>query len=393
MGLKVYSRHKIGYILTPIVFGGLEKVSLNYLTYASRDKFDIRPILLTRPWEAAPFFAREIRKLGYSFETVPVAIRKSRDPFRVIRSFKRIYNLLKREGFDLIHTHGYFADICALPVSRILKIPSLSTCHGFIEGDINLKVYNRLDLFAQRLSKRVICVSDDIGNLLTRWGVPQHRIRVIQNAVAAASNGRDTSGLRERVRHYFHIAPSEIVLGYCGRLSEEKGLKYMIGAASSLAISGLPIKVLLIGDGPEREKIERFAESVAFEKRVIFTGFQENVPDLLPSIDIFVLSSLTEGTPMALLEAMAHGIPVVACAVGEIPEIISQGQDGLLVPPGQTEAIVQAVKRIVEDDRLRERLSISAIATVQRRFSLDQWVDDMEEQYLQLISQKSLEVN
>jgi len=381
----VKSRPRIAYILTPITFGGSERVKLNYLKNADRDTFDIRPILLTRPWEEEPYFLKEIRRYQYSFETVPVAIRRWGDLLRGPRSFRLLYSLIKRDSCDLIHTHGYFADIMGVPISRMLGIPSLSTCHGFVNTDIKLRLYNRLDLLALRFSHRVLCVSGEIRNLLMRSGIPAHRIWMLPNAVEVKDDPEYFQRIRRKTRQLLGIMEDEILLGYCGRLSKEKGLRYLIEASGALVMSGLPIKVLLIGDGPEKKEIESLAMADCLQNKVLLTGFREDVLDIMPSIDIFVLPSLTEGTPMALLEAMAQGIPVVVSAVGEIPAIVNQGQNGILVNPGQWDDIVKAVRKISEDEELRRKLSHNAAETVSRKFGLKPWIRQIEAHYTALI--------
>jgi glycosyltransferase involved in cell wall biosynthesis len=178
----------------------------------------------------------------------------------------------------------------------------------------------------------------------------------------------------------------EILLGYCGRLSKEKGLRYLIEAGRALVLSGLPLKVLLIGDGPGKSEIESFAQACGLKDRILFAGFREEVLDMMPSIDIFVLPSLTEGTPMALLEAMAQGIPVVASAVGEIPAIVNQNQNGILVQPGQSDDVVKAVRKIVENEALGKDLSCQAVKTISQRFGLKPWIHQIEAHYTELIS-------
>ena len=387
--VKVEAKPKIAYILTPISFGGSERVSLNYLKHADRDSFDIYPILLTRPWEQDPFFAREISNLGYSYVNVSVAMRASRDPLRVLRAFTKIFLYARKNSFDLIHTHGYFADICGLTVARFLRVPSISTCHGYIGTDAKLRFYNRLDVVALRLSRRVFCVSSEISNLLIECGIPIHNIRVIRNAVEVNCKGERVKTLREATRRIFGIRDTEILLGFSGRLSVEKGIPVLLEALAALIYEGLPVKLMIIGDGSERSNIDNLVTSKGLKERVVFTGFREDAQELLSALDFFILPSFTEGTPMALLEAMAWGLPVVATAVGEIPAIVSTGKNGILVLPGKADEIVHAIINLLKNQELKERISHAAYATIESQFGLTQWVQEVERNYWELLSNRN----
>jgi glycosyltransferase involved in cell wall biosynthesis len=375
-------------MLTPVTFGGAERVSLNFLKYVDRKKFNILPILFIRPWENEPYFVREIRKYGYTYVSVPVALQESADPLRVFRAYAKVYSYLKRYSFDLVHTHGYFADICALPVARLLGFPAVSTCHGFINNDTRLRLYARLDLYALRMSYRVFCVSMEIRDILIENGIPSPRIRLVNNAVQINAD-RDRAGLlRNSARKMFGIGGGDIVLGFCGRLSPEKGVTGLLEAAATLREEGFPIKVMIIGDGPERSVVENVTNAMGLKETVIMAGFREDARELMALFDVFVLPSLTEGTPMALLEAMSIGLPVVASAVGEIPALIRSGENGILISPGEADQIVYAVRSIMENSEFRDKLSTAALETIRSRFGLEKWVQKMENYYLEVINNR-----
>jgi glycosyltransferase involved in cell wall biosynthesis len=381
---------KVGLILTPVEFGGAEKVSLLLIKNINGELFDLRPVLLIRPWEEKSFFLREIAEEGCDYTTIPVALHekaKKKDYWRVLRCLGLFLSIARSEHFDLIHTNGYFADIIGIPVSRILGIPTMATCHGFINNDAKLRFYNKLDLFALRFSNRILCVSGELKDLLIRSGVSSLRVRELRNAIEVERDQVYFQAMRQKTRHFFGVREDEILLGFCGRLSKEKGIQHLVEAGSTLLMMGLPIKILLIGDGPERPKIESLITASDLRNRCILNGFSEKVLDLLPAIDVFVLPSLTEGMPMALLEAMGQGIPVVASAVGEIPAVVRQNENGILVKPGRSEEIVSAVRRIIENRKLRERLSNKAFETISNQFGLKPWVQEIEKHYSELINQ------
>ena len=377
-------RIKVAYILTPITFGGAEKVSLNFLRHVDRGRFDIKPILLTRPWEEEPYFARETQRLGYEYETVPVACRprsNGRDRLRLPRIVYRFYCILKNKSFDVVHTHGYFADICALPVARSLGIRTHSTSHGYIAGDNKLRVYNVLDKYALRLCGRIIAVSDGIKDELVRSGIKQDKVTVIPNAVASSIGEDELLAGRHEKRLSLGIAPDDFVVGYLGRLSKEKGLHYLIQAIAELRDQMVTVKLLIVGDGPERHALEQMVKDKELDSCVIFAGFQDDIENWLSVFDVFVLPSLTEGTPMALLEAMATGVPVIATKVGGVPKVVNNQENGLLVPSGDHQAIINGLNMLKNNPELRARLAKAGTDTIKANYSVDMWCRKIEKVY------------
>ena len=379
---------KIAYLLTPIDFGGSERVSLNFLQNVDRDRFDILPILLVRPWEAKNVFIRELEKENYPYRTIPVAVRppsEGKEYFRVLRCHRVAHTMLKDGSFDLVHTHGYFADIIGIPAARRLGLPVISTCHGFISTDRNLKVYNLLDRIALRFSDRIIAVSGDIKKNLVNNGIDERRIDVIQNAVRPDADPLAAEkNAREKLSGY-GISRDDLVLGCVGRLSEEKGVRHLIEALEGINASGVPVKALIIGDGPQRKELEDLAKARGVDDMVVFAGFQSEIDDWLPAIDIFALPSLTEGTPMSLLEAMAHGIPAVASGVGGVPQVIESGKNGILVTPERPDEIKDAVLLLYRDPSLRESLSEAARKTISLKYDIREWSGKIEAQYLKTL--------
>jgi len=377
---------KIAYIFTPIEFGGAERVNLQFLKNVDRQLFAINPILFVRPWEDDNLTMRLIKDADYSISEIPVALRprsKGKDFHRLTRCFMHMYRILSMGKFDLVHTHGYMADIICVPICRILKIPQICTCHGYISNDRNLKLYNNLDKFMIRFCKRIITVSHEIQNELVKSGIAESKIIVIQNAVKIAYNEGTSTALRDNKRRLLSIK-DEFVMGYVGRLSEEKGVQFLIEAGSVLKERIKSFKIMIIGDGPRKKYLENMVREKGLEQEIIFTGFQANIEDYLPALDVFVLPSLTEGTPMALLEAMSMKIPIVATAVGGVPKVIKHGINGLLVTPCDYKEISEAILLIKNDPSLKDRLIIEAYKTIEKSFNIDEWCKKIEKEYSQL---------
>ena len=380
----------VAYILTPIEFGGSEKVSITFLRNYDKTKYRITPIVLIRPWEDPPLFVQKLQREHFAFHQVPVATRplsEGRDYLRIIRCYRIIYSILKNGRFDLVHTHGYFADIIGIIAAKTLHLSSISTCHGFISNNFHYKLYNIMDRAVLRLSDKIIAVSDPIKKQLVKSGINGERIFVAQNAVDSIFNGALLRRYREETRHCLHIQDEDVVVGYVGRLSAEKGLKYLIKALPFLK-STSNIRLLIIGDGPERGELEELATKEGIQSKVIFGGFQPDVERWIPSMDIFVLPSLTEGTPMALLEAMSFGVPVIATKVGGVPSVISDGRNGILVASADPIGLAEKIHILVENPILRKSIAVSSMDTIQKSFNLNDWCRKIESQYVLLASGK-----
>lgn len=381
------SAFKIAYIFTPIEFGGAERVNLNFLKTVDRSRFQIYPILIIRPWEEDNFFVQELKKLDYPIYKVPVAIRprsEGRDYFRGIRCYKMIHSILKDNSFDLVHTHGYFADIVGIPAAKRIGVPSISTCHGYIPKSKSVILYNMLDHLVLRFTNRIIAVSEGIKRDLIKSGIRGSKIEVISNAVQTEIDNTTLIQNRQKKRQALGIKEDEFIVGYVGRLSVEKGIVYLLEAISMLN-SGMPIKALIIGDGPQKKELVGLVKEKGIGEKIIFTGFQSDAENWLPAMDVFVLPSLTEGTPMALLEAMAYGIPVIASAVGGVPAVITNKENGILVKPCNSSDLAKGLHLLFQEPSLRATISERGKNHIKQNHNMHNWCREIEEQYNFLI--------
>jgi len=381
---------RIAYIVTPTEFGGAARVSLNFLRNVNRHFFNIYLILLLRPWEQTNLFLERVQNLNYPVSEIPVAKRpasQGTDYLRILRCLIRILTILRNGSFDLIHTHGYFADILGIVSAKVLRIPVISTSHGFIENDRKLSLYNRLDRFFLRFSDEIIAVSNDIRNILVSAGIKPNIIKVIPNAVATNIDEPFSLIHRQAIRQRFAFSEKDFVLGYVGRLSQEKGLLSLIQAVSLARKAGCHAKLLIIGEGNQGDELRDAARKEQLRDAVVFAGFQNDVGPFFSAMEVFVLPSLNEGTPMALLEAMAHGIPSIASAVGQIPNIIDSAKTGILVPPGNVIALRDAILSLYKSPSMRKRIGEKGRKTIEDQFDIQRWVKRIEAEYISLIEQ------
>lgn len=275
---------------------------------------------------------------------------------------------------DLVHTHGYRADVLAGSAARRLGLPLATTVHGFTGGDWKNRLYERLQLRAFRRFDAIVAVSDPLSTRLIGTGLDPDRVVVIPNAFESAAP--PLSGLEARSR--LGLLPDSRVIGWVGRLSREKGLDVLIDAMSLVNDRSVTLSVL--GDGGERDALHLQSKRLGLSERIRWHGMVPEAGALYPAFDAFVLSSRTEGTPISLFEAMAAGVPVVASAVGGVPFVVSD-REALLVPPDSPAALARAIDALVADPASAACRAERAADCLSRRYALEPWLDRYEALY------------
>lgn len=288
-----------------------------------------------------------------------------------------IRRFIKREGVDLIHSHGYKSNLFAI-LGSPTDLPKVTTNHNWLTNEWRLKLYCFLDSLWIRRFDRIITVSDQIRSDMIGKGVPARKISVIDNGVEIHkfSVGKASSQLR----HEIGIKGDDFVIGTVGNLNWEKGHVYLIDAANQILNAYNKAKFLVVGDGELRRDLEQRVVRLGLAKKFIFTGIRRNIPELLGVMDIFVLSSIREGLPMVLLEAMAAGKAIVSTRVGAIPKVLEDRVDGMLIEPMNSEALGSSVIELMMSDGL-----ISVMGERARRKVADQYSSTlMADKYIQI---------
>jgi glycosyltransferase involved in cell wall biosynthesis len=279
----------------------------------------------------------------------------------------RIRKLALETEADIVHSHGYKADIYAYCALRNCRPPLVSTCHNWIDEDFRAFLYGIGDRQVLRLFGGVVAVSDDVKRRLLQAGVLQERIRVIRNGLDLSPFATGTPVRGER---------DGVVIGLVGRLSREKGVDILIHAASKVLVTFPNTAFVIVGDGPDRKGLQKLVDELGIGSRVSLVGRRDDMPSVYRSFDIMVSSSRAEGLPIALLEGMANGLPVIATAVGEVPVLIQNGQTGLLLPPENPLALASAIVELLADGEYRTRLGCAARRLVEGKYSSERMADE-----------------
>ncbi len=270
--------------------------------------------------------------------------------------------LLARLGPDVVHTHGNRADVIDAAAAMALGIPVVTTVHGFTGATLRNRLHGYLQRRAFRKFDAVVAVSRPLAEQLERF-VPPARLHLIANALPATARAID----RTTARHRLGVHDDRLLIGWVGRMSTEKAPDVMIAALSRLArlAPRMAMELAMVGDGPERPRLRDLARREGVASFVRWHGVIPDAARLMRAFDMLVVSSRTEGTPMVVLEAMAARVPIVATAVGGIPDMV--GADGaLLVPPSDPNALGAAMHDAVcdrERTKARTHFALEMIAT------------------------------
>jgi glycosyltransferase involved in cell wall biosynthesis len=267
---------------------------------------------------------------------------------------REIAGHLERVGADVLCCHGYKADLVGRSAARRRGIPVVAVSRGWTGESFRVRLYERLDRFHLRWLDRVVCVSEAQAQKVRRAGVKAGKVTVIANAVDPDRFADTDPRYRTRLLRHFRTARSRIV-GAAGRLSPEKGFDLLIEAAKQLLEDDPTLGFIVFGAGPCREQLLAEVREAGLGGAFVLAGFRPDLDRFIPHLDLMVLPSFTEGMPNVVLEALAAAVPVVATAVGGTPEIIEDDVSGLLVPPGDGEALARRIgEALASEERLRE---------------------------------------
>lgn len=304
-------------------------------------------------------------------------------------TIRQVSEFIKKDQPDVIHSHGYKADVVAWMAGRPLQAPLLSTCHPWLDTDHNRRaaLYALIDKLVLLRFDRVVAVSEKVRRECHVGPLRKRDIPVIANGVAMPSAVAEADA--EDIRQELNISSGHLLIGCVARLTREKGHIFLLEAfADVVRRSAIPVFLLLMGDGVEKEPLQQFCHRLGLQDRVRFLGHRGDVPAFLRQLDLFVLPSLSEGLPMALLEAMAAAVPVLSTTVGGIPDILDHGQAGVLVSPGDVPALAAAMLELIQDRDLRDTLALRGRLRVEAAFSRTSMCQRYEAQYAALLRQR-----
>lgn len=291
----------------------------------------------------------------------------------------RLVKLCREERVDIWHGHDYKSNLLGIIVRRFHPMKLVTTVHGWVRFTSRTPLYYWIDRRCLPRYDAVICVSEDLERACSEIGVRSDRLHLVHNAIDT-ERFRRVESVRDAKRR-LGFDPERILIGAVGRLSPEKGFDLLIRVVDRLVREGENVELAIIGDGDHRASLEAQVRDLPDAGRVRLHGFRSDVRDCYQAMDVFALSSLREGLPNVVLEAMALEVPVAATRVAGMPGLIQDDQNGLLANPACETSLSSALQRLVKDSDLRRRLGAAGRVTVTERYSFARRMDSMREIY------------
>ena len=348
------------------------------------------------------FLARELKKKGYPFkfvvqpksplhkkaveEELPVLPLSIKSETHFSAAF-RLSRAMKREGCRLAHFHDAHAVSVGQMASSWADVP-IRVISRRVDFPLKKNFFSR-----RKYTKNVdviIAISEGVRDVLIKSGIAPETIKVVPSGIdfSAFENVKP----RDFLRREFGFANDDFLVGIVAHLEDHKGHKYLIEAAKILKEHSTKIKIAIVGKGSLEMKLTRQVRELHVDDLVFFLGFRDDVPQILASLDLFVMSSYLEGLGSSIMDAMASRLPVVATRVGGVPEVVIHGKTGFLVPSRSPKELAEAILELYKDRILARRFGAKGYEVVHEKFSCEAMADQIIEIYEKIAHRKAVKL-
>ncbi|HPM42230.1 MAG TPA: glycosyltransferase family 4 protein [Candidatus Omnitrophota bacterium] len=378
------ARLKIAHVITRLDWGGSPDILRILVEGLYRDKYDVTVI-------SGPtlHLTQKTRTFLDSFRGRYVEIgslRRDVDLSKDIPALFRLYTLMLKERFDIVHTHtakaGFLGRISARMAGcrAIVHTPHGHNLYGYFDSDVT-EYIKRAERFAGKFCDKIIALTELEKKDMVRFKLaPEEKIEVIYQGLEL-ERYRHRPERRALIRQSLNIPEGAMVVGTVARLEPVKGPDIFLEAAEMVGLEYPASYFIMAGDGDMREALKERSRHLSIKDRIIFTGWREDIPDIMSGLDIFALPSLNEAVGMALIEAQAAGVASVASRVGGIPEVVQDGKTGILVEPGNPRALAEAISGLISDGEKRRRIAEAGWSFVSGKFRAEDMVSKVSDLY------------
>jgi glycosyltransferase involved in cell wall biosynthesis len=334
------------------------------------------------------------RQRGARIETL-ADLHRDIAPLRDVRATLRLARLIRQERPQILHTHtakaGAVGRIAALLAGDARPPVIVHTFHGHVlRGYFHPVIalgFRVLERTLAQITTTLIAVSPEVRDDLVRLGVaPASKFTVIRLGIELDERVANDDDSRLETRRLLGLAPDAFIVGWVGRMTAVKRTEDVVLTLRKLVDRGIDAYLCLIGDGPDRDALERRAHDLGVVRRCLFVGYQQEVARFYDAIDVLLLPSANEGTPVSVIEALAASRPAVATRVGGVPDVIREGIDGFLVDVGDTDALADRLAELASNPGLRARMGADGRAHVLPRYAVTRLVDDVDRLYRSLLA-------
>jgi glycosyltransferase involved in cell wall biosynthesis len=381
-------RPRVLHIITRLIVGGAQENTIASVERVDPTRFASRLWIGPQTGYEGSLL-EDARSRGIAVRVLPHLVREIA-PLRDLLVTFELVRLIRRDRYDIVHTHSSKAGIVGRIAARLAGVPHVvHTVHGWgfhehMPAPVRA-VYVWLERAMVPFTERLVAVSHRTTAIgLDARIATEDRYAMIRSGIPTARFHPD-AGRRAAARRALGAGPDDVLVGTVGRLSPQKNPHDFVRLAEVVCGRSARARFVYVGDGPMRDEVLAAARERGVLDRIDFLGIRDDVPDLLRAFDVFVLTSLWEGLPRVIPQALATGVPVVAYSVSGIDEAVHEGSNGHLVPPGAVELMADLVTGFVEDDGTRTAMGETALDTFERAFSEDGMIEDLERLYLTLL--------
>lgn len=361
-------------------YGGIETVVINWIRNTDKEKFDVRLVCFSVPGDFHVPFVEVAAREGLTVTTVPWT--RTKPVWRAARVLSR---LLREHRVDILHTHNFYAELVGFLAAKMVRVKTITTVYVWGEIGWKMAVIEFAQRYLLRLFDRVTAHCEITFEQTVARGFSRECVKIF---ISGFRSDRLEISAEERLRERrkMGISDDQIVLTNVSRLYPVKAQDFLLECFKDIVERHPDTRLWIAGVGPLEKELKSLCEKLGLSDRVTFLGFVTDLPKLLRLTDIMVHPSTLEGVPQSICSGMAASLPIVASAVGGIPEVLKDGVSGLLVPAGDKAGFLEAVSTLIRDPQRGQGLGRSARQFIEDEYSLDRAVQLIEETYVELCS-------
>lgn len=342
--------------------GGPDKTILNSPRFLRDEGYPMLCVYMRPPGD--PYFP-ELERRAAAWEAPLLAV-DDNGPLDW-KLYHRLLAICEEHRPAIWHGHDYKSNLLGLLVARRFPMALVTTVHGWVKHTWKTPLYYAIDRLCLPHYEAVICVSEDLVEQVGKLGVPADRLFHVANAIDTEDFQRHCP--RADVKERLGTPPERVLIGAIGRLSDEKRFDLLIRSVARLIGEGRDVALWIAGEGDQQPVLANLIRELGVAERVRLLGFRSDTKELYEAMDLFALSSVREGLPNVLLEAMAMEAPVLATRIAGIPHLVDDGVTGLLVEPDDLEGLTDGLRRMLDDEGLRRDLARAARRRIEERHS------------------------
>lgn len=364
--------------------GGIGRLVLDIAKFLNKDRFEVSVAFGSEYPLDKEFLKNNIR-------IYRVGISRRMSPLANAKAIYQLYHILKKKKFDIVHTHTSTGGLVGRVASKLSNTPvTIYQAAGYPLHKPQFSLSKRaLFLFLERIlnyfTDHYVAVSENLKQQTIEKGIARpEKISVIYHGVDLKSFDYVPCKDKDKLKRELELKHDVSVIGTMGRLDTQKGISFLLMAASIILKLFPETIFLVVGDGPLKPQLEKLSQDLNISNKVLFTGWIDDVPNILSVMDIFCLPSLWEAFGIVLVEAMAMRLPIVAANVEGIPEVMKDGETGILVPPKKPEALAAAIMKLLKDKTLARQMGEAGRKRVEELFLMNTIIGEYEKLYLRL---------